>query len=108
MDEACNSNSCNGPTTFSTLSYNNMSYYMLALENCIPNFYGSCCTGTTDQQEADAFCQLAGCSSAASYTIELKLSTSCYCWGQCTNNTWSSSCCSGSAARYFITEVVCQ
>ena len=107
-DEACSGGACDGVTGIDTLNYNGMTYYMLALEPCLPYYAGNCCSGTTDSQEADAFCRLAGCNSAVTYTVELKLSTNCYCWGNCTGSNWTSNCCSGSDTRYFITEVVCR
>lgn len=98
---------CNG-APISTLNYNGMTYYMLALEPCLPYYAGNCCSGTTDQQEADAFCRLAGCTAAVNYTVQAILSTNCYCWGNCTGGNWQSNCCGGSDTRYFITEVMCR
>ncbi len=109
VDDLCGGCNPNGPiATISTLNYNGMSYYMLALDPCLPYYSGSCCAPSTNQEEADAFCQLAGYCEALSFVIELKQSTSCYCHGACTNNAWYSPCCSGSDTRYFITEVTCQ
>jgi hypothetical protein len=109
VDDPCGGCNPTGPiATISTLNYNGMSYYMLSLDPCLPYYSGSCCAPTTNQEEADAFCQLAGYCEALSFVVELKQSTSCYCRGACTNNTWYSPCCSGSDTRYFITEVTCQ
>ncbi|HND33650.1 MAG TPA: putative metal-binding motif-containing protein, partial [Myxococcota bacterium] len=109
VDDPCSGCNPNNPTvTISTLNYNGMSYYMLSLDPCLPYYSGSCCAPTTNQEEADAFCQLAGYCEATNFVVELKQSTSCYCHGACTNNTWYSPCCSGSDTRYFITEVTCR
>ena len=109
VDDPCGGCNPNNPTvTISTLNFNGMSYYMLSLNPCLPGYAGSCCGATTNQEEADAFCQLAGYCEATNMVVELKQSTSCYCYGSCTNNAWYSPCCSGSTQRYFITEVTCR
>jgi hypothetical protein len=108
VDDSCNGCGSGNQTTISTLNYNGMTYYMLALEPCLPYYSGNCCSGTTDQEEADAFCQLAGYCEAVSYVVQAISSTNCYCWGACTNYSWYSNCCSGTDTRYFITEVTCQ
>jgi len=93
--------------TIDTLNYNGMTYYPLHLDQCTP-FGGMCCSPTTTQEQMDAFCQLAGYTTAVNWIMQTLLSTNCYCWGGCTNNTWHSNCCSGQTDRNFITSVDCQ
>ena len=93
--------------TLSTLNYNGMSFYPLNLNQCTPTI-GACCAPTTTQQQMDAFCRLAGRTTATTWVVQTLPSTSCYCWGGCTNNAWYWPCCSGSANRNFVTQVTCQ
>ncbi len=98
---------CGTPTVISTYNYDGMSYYPLDLDNCTP-VIGPCCSPTTTQEQMDAFCQLAGLCVATAWDVELHSSTSCYCWGSCTNYVWSSPCCSGTDNRYHVVSVTCE
>ena len=93
--------------TIDTYNYNGMTYYPLHLDQCTPNI-GMCCSPTTTQEQMDAFCQLAGYSTASNWVMQTLSSTNCYCWGGCTSYSWHSNCCSGQDNRNFITSVDCQ
>ena len=93
--------------TINTLNYNGMTYYPLNLDQCTPNS-GMCCQPTTTQEQMDAFCQLAGYSTALSWVVQTIPSTNCYCWGGCTGFSWHSNCCAGQDNRNFVTSVDCQ
>lgn len=93
--------------TIDTYNYNGMTYYPLHLDQCTPNI-GMCCSPTTTQEQMDAFCQLAGYSTATNWVMQTLSSTNCYCWGGCTSYSWHSNCCSGQDNRNFITSVDCQ
>jgi|GEM_PF-5200816 len=93
--------------TIDTLNYNGMTYYPLHLDQCTTTI-GMCCSPTTTQEQMNAFCQLAGYSTAVNWVVQTISSTNCYCWGGCTNFTWTSNCCSGQDDRNFVTSVDCQ
>ena len=93
--------------TIDTYNYNGMTYYPLHLDQCTPNM-GMCCSPTTTQNQMDAFCQLAGYSTATNWVVQTLASSNCYCWGGCTSFSWYSNCCSGQDDRNFVTSVDCQ
>ena len=87
--------------TFETLNYNGMTGWPLLYEAC------GCCSGTTDQEQMDALCQLAGFSKATSWVSESKQISNCYCWGVCSAYAWDSNCCSGLQTQVMVTQVTC-
>ena len=107
MDEGCGS--CGGPIVIDTLGYDGMDYYPLNLDDCL-GIGINCCSGTTTQEEMDAFCILAGYCEAVDWVVQtIPASTTCYCWGACTGDTWYSPCCSGvDDRRQFVTSVTCE
>jgi hypothetical protein len=95
--------SCSGGmTTFDTHNFMGLTEYPLDTDVC------QCCGGTTTAQTADAFCVLAGFTSAVSWTTGMINGTNCYCWDCITADSWASNCCSGQASRPMILTVTCQ
>jgi hypothetical protein len=90
--------------TYDTLNFDGMSFYALNLDDCGPGI-GPCCGGSTTQQQMDAFCVLAGHTTAIDWTLATMSSTSCYCY---CGSSWSSPCCSGNDERTFVTTVTCE
>ena len=105
-DEGCES--CGASVVVDTLGYDGMDYYPLNLDDCL-GIGINCCSGTNTQEEMDAFCQLAGYCEALDWVVQtIPASTTCYCWGACTGDTWYSPCCSGvDDRRQFVTSVTC-
>jgi len=101
----CQSGSCVDAlpetVTFDTLNFNGMTGWPLDFEA------GPYCNGTTQQAQMDALCQLAGYSDAASWVNTSQYINNCYCWGQCSNFTWHSDCCSGWQTQMMTTQVTC-
>ncbi len=85
--------------TFSTLNYNGMSGYPLALDGTIY------CNETSDQEVMDALCQLAGYTTATAWTYQTLSINTCYC--RCNDLEWWSPCCSGQQTQKMVTEVTC-
>jgi hypothetical protein len=105
--ETCQSGQCDLPTgaigiTFDTHNFMGMTEYPLDTDTC------GCCGATTTAQTADAFCVLAGMTSAISWTTGNVTGNNCYCWDCTTANAWDSNCCGGTASRPFILTVTCQ
>ena len=98
---------CGTPTVIDTYNYDGMTFYPINLDNCTPTI-GSCCSPTTNQEQMDALCQLAGLCVATDWDVELLTSTNCYCWGSCSGYAWYSNCCSGTDDRYFVVSVTCE
>ncbi len=91
----------------STLNFNGYTLYPVHLDQCWPGG-GTCCNGTSTQQQMDKFCQDNGYDVATDWVVQAITSTECYCWGVCTGNEWASPCCSGSNERNLITDVTCE
>ena len=92
--------------TIDTYNYNGMTYYPLHLDQYTPNI-GMCCAPTTTQEQMDAFCQLAGYSTATNWVMQTLSSTNCYCWGGC-KVILAPNCCGGQDNHNFITSVDCE
>jgi hypothetical protein len=84
-----------------TLNYNGMTGWPLKFDGT------PYCQPTTDQQQMDALCQLAGYSKAIDWVYETKSINICYCWGSCSNFAWHSNCCSGQQTQIMVTQVTC-
>jgi len=65
------------------------------------------CQPTTDQQQFDALCQLAGYNKAIDWQTESKYINNCYCWGSCSGFKWQSNCCGGWQTQIMVTQVTC-
>jgi hypothetical protein len=88
--------------TFDTHNFAGYTEYPLDTDVC------GCCGTTTTAQTANAFCVLAGMSSAVDWTTGSVTGTNCYCYDCITVDTWASNCCGGSASRPMILTVTCQ
>jgi hypothetical protein len=84
-----------------TLNYNGMTGWPLKFDGT------PYCQPTTDQEQMDALCQLAGYNLAIDWVYETKSINICYCWGSCSNFTWHSNCCSGQQTQIMVTQVTC-
>jgi hypothetical protein len=92
----------NGTVTFDTLNFMGMTFYPLDTDVC------TCCGTTTTAQTANAFCVLAGMTSAVTWTTGSVMGNNCYCYDCITIDTWASNCCSGQQTLPVILTVTCQ
>ncbi len=89
------------PVTLDTLNFNGMTGWPLKFDGT------PYCKPTTDQEQMDALCKLAGYTKAQSWTTASKSINNCYCWGACSGFQWQSNCCSGWQTQIMVTSVTC-
>jgi hypothetical protein len=88
--------------TFDTLNYDGMTGWPLDYDS------GAFCGGTTQQQQMDELCSLAGFTTATSWVSSPQYINNCYCWGSCSAWLWHSNCCSGWQTQTMTTQVTCE
>ena len=108
INYTCNSGgsvSTSGTCTSGSHVLNTYDYFLAGQQYLLQCSQYGC--GSTDQQNANYFCQKAGYSSASSYTTQ-NINNLNNCYGFDGSGVYHSSWCGGTAARWVVPTVTCQ